>query len=76
MYTSGVAVSCYQVPSQPFLFQAEESQIPQPFLIWLAVQISDHMGSPSLDSLKLYHVLVKVRSPEQDAVLQLRSHQC
>uniref|UniRef100_A0A7M4DUV5 Src homology 2 domain containing transforming protein D n=1 Tax=Crocodylus porosus TaxID=8502 RepID=A0A7M4DUV5_CROPO len=49
LFLPDVAVSCYQVSSQPSLFQAEEFQVPQPFLVWLAMQVSNHTSGPSLD---------------------------
>ena len=44
-----VLEGCYKVSPQPSLLQAEQPQIPQPFLIAEVLQPSDHFCGPPLD---------------------------
>ena len=41
-----------KVPSQPSLLQAEQAQLPQPFLVGEMLQSPHHPRSPPLDSLQ------------------------
>ncbi|KAK4810863.1 hypothetical protein QYF61_008835 [Mycteria americana] len=66
---------CYKVSPQPSLLQAEQPQLSQPVLVGEVLQPSDHLHGPPLDSLQQLHVLLVLRAPELDAVLQVRSHQ-
>ncbi|KAK4810857.1 hypothetical protein QYF61_008829 [Mycteria americana] len=66
---------CYKVSPQPSLLQAEQPQLSQPVLVGEVLQPSDHFHGPPLDSLQQLHVLLVLRAPELDAVLQVRSHQ-
>ncbi|KAK4824675.1 LOW QUALITY PROTEIN: hypothetical protein QYF61_017255 [Mycteria americana] len=55
--------------------QAEQPQLSQPVLIGEVLQPSDHSLGPPLDPLQQVHVLLVLRAPELDAVLQVGSHQ-
>ena len=52
-----------------------KSQLSQPFLIGEVLQPSDHFCGPPLDLLQQVHVFLVLRTPELNAVLQVRSHQ-
>ncbi|KAK4808555.1 hypothetical protein QYF61_009858 [Mycteria americana] len=65
----------YKVSRQPSLLQAEQPQLSQPVLVGEVLQPSDHFCGPPLDPLQQLHVLLVLRAPELDAVLQLWSHQ-
>ncbi|KAK4810711.1 hypothetical protein QYF61_007685 [Mycteria americana] len=74
--TTGLVLEgCYKVSQEPSLLQAEQPQLSQPVLIGEVLQHSDHFRSPPLDSLQQVHVLLVLRAPELDAVLQVRSYQ-
>jgi len=66
---------CIKVSPQPSLFQAEQPQLSQPFLMADVFQPSDHFCGPPLDPLQQVHVFPVLRAPELDAGLQLGSHQ-
>ncbi|KAK4832397.1 hypothetical protein QYF61_022532, partial [Mycteria americana] len=51
--------------------KAEQPQLSQPVLVGEVLQPSDHFNGPPLDSLQQLHVLLVLRTPELDAVLQL-----
>ncbi|KAK4818782.1 hypothetical protein QYF61_019128, partial [Mycteria americana] len=70
-----VLEGCYKVSSEPSLLQAEQPQLSQPVFIGEVLQPSDHFCGPSLDSLQQVHVLLMLGAPEQDAVLQVGSHE-
>ncbi|KAK4818851.1 LOW QUALITY PROTEIN: hypothetical protein QYF61_020070 [Mycteria americana] len=55
--------------------RAKQPQLSQPVLVGEALQPSDHFCGPPLDPLQQLHVLLVLRAPELDAVLQVRSHQ-
>ncbi|KAK4822933.1 hypothetical protein QYF61_023433 [Mycteria americana] len=57
--------------------KAEQPQLsqPQPFLTGEVFHPSDHFCGPPLDPLQQLHVLLVLRAPELDAVLQVGSHQ-
>ncbi|KAK4807440.1 hypothetical protein QYF61_001991 [Mycteria americana] len=61
---------CYKVYPQPSLLQAEQPQLSQPVLIGEVLQPPDHFCGPPLDPLQQLHVLLVLRTPELDAVLQ------
>ncbi|KAK4828848.1 LOW QUALITY PROTEIN: hypothetical protein QYF61_000905 [Mycteria americana] len=54
---------------------AEQSQLSQPVLVGEVLQPSDHSLGPPLDQLQQVHVLLVLKTPELDAVLQVGSHQ-
>ncbi|KAK4821202.1 hypothetical protein QYF61_015770 [Mycteria americana] len=54
---------------------AEQPHLPQPVLIGEVLQPSGHFHVPPLDLLQQLHVLLVLRAPELDVVLQVRSHQ-
>ncbi|KAK4818015.1 hypothetical protein QYF61_004128 [Mycteria americana] len=54
---------------------AEQPQLSQPVLIGEVFHPSHHFRGPPLDLLQQLHVLVVLRTPELDAVLQVGSHQ-
>ncbi|KAK4825361.1 hypothetical protein QYF61_026880 [Mycteria americana] len=64
-----------KVSPQPSLLQAEQPQLSQPVLVGEVLQPSDHFHGPPLDPLQQLHVLLVLRAPELDAVLQVGSHQ-
>ncbi|KAK4824308.1 hypothetical protein QYF61_013053 [Mycteria americana] len=55
--------------------QAEQPQLSQPVLVGEVLQPSDHFRGPPLGPLQQLHVLLVLRAPELDAVLQVGSHQ-
>ncbi|KAK4817730.1 hypothetical protein QYF61_026530 [Mycteria americana] len=65
-----VLEGCYKVSPQPSLLQAEQSQFSQPVLVGEVLQPSDHFCGPPLDPLQQLHVLLVLRAPELDALLQ------
>ncbi|KAK4815950.1 hypothetical protein QYF61_010444 [Mycteria americana] len=67
---------CYKVSPQPSLLQAEQPKLSQPILVGEVLQPSDHFCGPPLDPLQQLHVLLVLRAPELDAVLEgcSRSH--
>ncbi|KAK4831138.1 hypothetical protein QYF61_015441, partial [Mycteria americana] len=50
--------------------EAEQPQLSQPVLVGEVLQPSDHFCGPPLDLLQQLHVLLVLRAPELDAVLQ------
>ncbi|KAK4814468.1 hypothetical protein QYF61_018986 [Mycteria americana] len=66
---------CYKVSLQPSLLQAQQPQLSQPVLVGEVLQPSDNFHGPPLHGLQQLHVLLVLRAPELDAVLQVRSHQ-
>ncbi|KAK4832304.1 LOW QUALITY PROTEIN: hypothetical protein QYF61_021703, partial [Mycteria americana] len=62
---------CYKASLQPSLLQAEQHQLSEPLLIGEVVQPSDYFRGPPLDPLQQLHVLLALRAPELDAVLQV-----
>ncbi|KAK4816292.1 LOW QUALITY PROTEIN: hypothetical protein QYF61_014590 [Mycteria americana] len=70
-----VLEGCYKVSPQPSLLQAEQPQLSQPVLTGEVLQPSDHFRGPPWYSLQQLHVLLVLRTPELDAVLQVESHQ-
>ncbi|KAK4826723.1 LOW QUALITY PROTEIN: hypothetical protein QYF61_010976 [Mycteria americana] len=65
--------SIYHLSGQPV--PPEQPQLSQPVLIGEVLQLSDHFRGPPLDPLQQLHVLLVLRAPELDAVLQVGSHQ-
>ena len=57
------------------LLQAKETQLSQPFLVREMLHSLNHLCGSALDSLKQFPVLLELRGPELDTVLQKRSHQ-
>ncbi|KAK4824658.1 hypothetical protein QYF61_017031 [Mycteria americana] len=60
---------------QGSLRRAEQPQLSQPVLVGEVLQPSDHFCGPPLDPLQQLHVLLVLRAPELDAVLQVGSQQ-
>ncbi|KAK4806791.1 hypothetical protein QYF61_005587 [Mycteria americana] len=60
--------------SLPFS-RLEQPQLSQPVLVGEVLQPSYHFHGPPLDPLQQLHVLLVLRAPELDAVLQVGSHQ-
>jgi len=56
------------------LLQAKETQLPQLFIVREILHSLNHCGSV-LNYLKQFPVLLELRGPELDTVLQKRSHQ-
>ncbi|KAK4828837.1 hypothetical protein QYF61_000894 [Mycteria americana] len=54
---------------------AEQHQLSQSVLVGEVLQPSDHFCGPPLDPLQQLHVLLVLKTPELDAVLQVGSHQ-
>ncbi|KAK4831239.1 LOW QUALITY PROTEIN: hypothetical protein QYF61_016471 [Mycteria americana] len=67
---------CYKVSLQPSLLQAEQPQLAQPVLVAEVLQPSDHFCGPPLDPLQQLHVLLVLRAPELDTVLQVGLLDC
>lgn len=44
-----VLKDCNKVTLEPYLFQAEKPQLPQPFLMEMMLQPSDQLQGPPLD---------------------------
>jgi len=57
------------------LLQAEQHQLSQPILAGEVFQPSDQCCDPPLDLLQQLHVLLVLRAPELDRILQVGSHQ-
>ncbi|KAK4812466.1 LOW QUALITY PROTEIN: hypothetical protein QYF61_026459 [Mycteria americana] len=70
-----ILAGCYKVSPQPSLLQAEQPQLSQPVLVGEVLQPSHHFRGPPLDPLQQLHVLLVLRDPELDTVLQVGSHQ-
>ncbi|KAK4821554.1 hypothetical protein QYF61_022214 [Mycteria americana] len=51
--------------------EAEQPQLSQPVLVGEVLQPSDHFCGPPLDPLQQLHVLLALRAPELDTVLQI-----
>ena len=56
------------------LLQAKETQLSQPFLIREMLQPLNHLCGFAMDSLKQFPVLLELRGPEIDTVLQMQTH--
>ncbi|KAK4821329.1 hypothetical protein QYF61_018234 [Mycteria americana] len=65
-----VLEGCYKVSPEPSLLRAEKPQLSRPFFIGEVFHPSDHFCGPPLDLLQQVHVLLVLRAPELDAVLQ------
>ena len=61
-------------PEPPFL-QAEQTQLLQPLLVGLVLQTPHQLCRPSLDSLEHLNVLIVVRGPKLNTVLEVQPHQ-
>ena len=70
-----VLKDCSKVSQEPSLLQAEQPQLPQPFLIGDMFHPSDNFCGPALDLFQQVHVCPVLRAPELDAGLPLGSHQ-
>ena len=55
-----------EIPSEPSLLQAEQSQLSQAFLIGEAFQFLNYLHGPSLDSLQHVHVSLVLQQTEMD----------
>ncbi|KAK4818676.1 hypothetical protein QYF61_017421 [Mycteria americana] len=62
--------SFLQAPFKYWEAAAEQPQLSQPVFIGEVLQPSDHFHGPPLDLLQQLHVLLVLRAPELDAVLQ------
>jgi len=67
---------CTLIRSSLRLLQAEQSQLPQPFIMGEMLQSLNHLCGPLLDSLQHVHVCLVLRNPELDTELQAWPHQC
>ncbi|KAK4818014.1 hypothetical protein QYF61_004127 [Mycteria americana] len=56
--------------------KAKQPQFPQPLLIRLVLQTLHQLRCPSLDTLQHLNVLLVVRGPKLNTVLEVRPHQC
>ena len=59
---------------EPFLLQAKQPPLSQPFLIGDVFHPSDHFYGPPLDPLQWVHVFPVLRAPGLDLILQVGSH--
>ena len=57
------------------LLQAEVTQLPQLLLVREMLHSLHHLCGSVQDSLKQFPVLLELRGPELDTVLQMQSHQ-
>ncbi|KAK4810853.1 LOW QUALITY PROTEIN: hypothetical protein QYF61_008825 [Mycteria americana] len=64
-----------KVSLEPSLLQAKQPQLSQPFFIGEVFHPSDRFCGPPLDPRQQVHVLLVLRTPELDAILQVGSHQ-
>ncbi|KAK4831047.1 hypothetical protein QYF61_014979 [Mycteria americana] len=71
-----VVVESDKVSPQPPFLQAKQSQLPQPLLIRLLLQILHQLRCPSLDMLQHPHISLVVRGPKLNTVFEVRPHQC
>jgi len=71
-----VVVESDKVSPQPSLFQTKQSQFHQPLLIRLVLQTLHQPHCPSLDTLQHVNVLLVVRGPKLNTVLEVHPHQC
>ncbi|PKU38985.1 hypothetical protein llap_10711 [Limosa lapponica baueri] len=70
-----VFISIEKISPEPSLFQAEQSQLSQPFLVGEILQTLQHLCGPLLGSLQYVHVSLAMDNPELDTVLQVWPHQ-
>jgi len=66
-----IFVHTEKIPLEPSLLQAEQPQLSQPPLVWLKLQILNHLQSPPLDSIQYSHLSFVLESPELDTTLQV-----
>ncbi|XP_069737412.1 ubiquitin-associated protein 2-like isoform X2 [Phaenicophaeus curvirostris] len=71
---TGTAVLEHRQLLTPSLLQDEQEQLSQPVLIWKVLQPSDHLHGPPLDLFQEFHILLTLRIPELDTVIQMRSN--
>jgi len=71
-----VVVVSDKVSPQPPLLQTKQPQFPQPLLLRLVLQTLRRLHCPSLDTLQHLTVLLVVRGPKLNTLLQVRPHQC
>ncbi|PKU27690.1 ryanodine receptor hypothetical protein [Limosa lapponica baueri] len=71
-----LVVESEKVSSQPPFLQAEQSQLPQPFLTGLVLQTPRQLHCSSLDMLQHLNVFLAVRGPKLDTIFEVGSHQC
>ena len=74
--TFQVAVESSNVSPQPSLLQTKPPQFPQPFLTRLVLQNTHQPRCPSLDTLQHLNVLLLVRGPKLNTILQVQTYQC
>lgn len=65
-----------KVPPEPPLPQAEQPQLPQPFLTGSVLQILHQLCFPSLNLLQHLDVFPELREPELNTALEVWPHQC
>ena len=70
-----VPKACTKVSLEPYLLQAEQRQLSQPFLTGEVLHPSGHLCGPPLEPLQQLHVFPVLRAPELDAGLQVGSQQ-
>jgi len=71
-----VVVESDKVSPQSPLLQTKQPQLPQPLLLRLVLQTRHQPCCPSLDTLQQLNVLLVVRDPKLNTVLEVRPHQC
>lgn len=64
-----------KIPSQPFLLQAKQAELPQPFLLREMLGSPNHLCSSLLDSLQELQVSIVLGSPALDMSLQMWPYQ-
>ena len=71
-----VVTESNMVSPQPPLLQTKQSLLPRPLLIRLVLQTLHQPHCPSLDTLQHLNVLLVVRGPKLNTVLEVQPHQC
>jgi len=66
------AVECNEVSPEPPFNQAEQSQLPQPFLVRLVLQTPYQFHCPSLGTFQGLNVFLVVRGPKRNTRLKTR----
>lgn len=66
-----------EVSSEPSFLQAQQAQLLHHFFIGGVLQAFDHLHGPPLDTLRQLHIVLTLRTPGLDTVLQMGpSHPC
>jgi len=71
-----VVLESNKVLPQPPLLQTKQPQLPQPLLVRFVLWNPHQRVCPSLDTLQQLKVLLVVRGPKLNTVLQVWPHQC